>query len=419
MLFRWLFLRVTLLSVLFPGLTGGISSAQNAEQKQSSALIAIRAARYLDVAEGKVISDAVVIIENDKIKSAGTRLEIPGGAKIINLGDATILPGLIDAHTHITYHFDENGMFGVKNDRSAAEMLKYSEENARRTLEAGFTTIRNLGAIWKVDLMLRERIEKGEAIGPRMLVSGEPLTSYDLTGVTKSIERIARIRAFVLARIADGANVIKIFEGVDYRGKPIFSAEEIRAAVDEAAKAGLKVAAHAHEAAAVKAAVEGGAASIEHGTFIDDEAIRLMIRNNVAFIPTLYLPTHYLERKRQFAFDNSTWIFFEEMKASNIVSARRAAQAGVRIVAGSDAVAGLHGNNAKEIVWLTKAGLKPAAAIRSATLDAARLLGLDREIGEIKTGKIADIIAVAGNPLKDATNLERIRFVMKSGVIVK
>jgi imidazolonepropionase-like amidohydrolase len=418
MLNSWLFSRLALLSVLFTGLTD-YNSAQNAEQKQISALTAIRAARLLDVAEGKIISDAVVIVEGDKITAAGSKLPIPANAKTIDLGDATILPGLIDAHTHITYHFDENGQFGVKNDRSAAESLKYAEENARRTLEAGFTTIRNLGAIWKVDLSLRERINRGEAIGPRMLVSGVPLTSYDLQSFMRPAARLEMIRAFVRARIAEGADVIKIFEGVDYRGNPIFSAAEIRAAVEEASLSKLKVAVHVHEAAAVKAAVEGGAASIEHGTFLDAEAIRLMVKNHVALVPTLYLPTHYLERKRQFAFDNSTWIFFEEMKASNIVSARKAAKAGVWIVAGSDAVAGLHGNNAKEIIWLTKANLKPAEAIRSATLEAAKLLGLETQIGEIKAGKFADIIAVSGNPLDDVSNLERVNFVMKAGVVVK
>lgn len=418
MLKGWLFSRLVLLTVLFTGLND-YNSAQNAESTQTPALTAIRAARLLDVSEGKSVNDAVIIVDGDKITAAGSKLPIPANAKTIDLGDATLLPGLIDAHTHITYHFDENGQFGMTNDRSAAETLKYAEENARKTLEAGFTTIRNLGAIWKVDLVLRDRINRGEASGPRMLVSGAPLTSYDLQGFMRPAARLEMIRAFVRARIAEGADVIKIFEGVDFRGKAIFSEEEIRAAVEEAAKANLKVAVHAHEAEAIKVAVKGGCSSIEHGTFIDDEAIRLIIKNHVALVPTLYLPTHYFEHKRQFAFDNSTWIFFEEMKASSIISTRKAAAAGAWIVAGSDAVAGLHGNNAREIIWLTKANLKPAAAIRAATLEAAELLGVDAQIGEIKAGKLADIIAVSGNPLDDISNLERVKFVMKGGDVVK
>lgn len=417
MLYRWLFSRLASLFVLSSGLINNISSFAQ-EHKQTSAPIAIRAARMLDVAEGKIINDAVVIVEGEKIVGVGTSLAIPPRAKTIDLGDQTILPGLIDTHTHITYHFDENGKFGVKNDRSAEETLRYAEENASRTLAAGFTTIRNLGAIWKVDVLLRERIRRGEAAGPRLLVSGEPLTYYSLQGSRKSAERTERIRAFVRARIAEGADVIKIFEGVDRFDQPIFSAAEIRAAVEESAKANLKVAVHAHEAAAVKAAVEGGAHSIEHGSFLDDEAIRLLVKNKTALVPTLYLATHYLERKKQFAFDYSTWIFFEQWRAKGSENARKAAKAGVWIVAGSDAVAGLHGNNSKEIIWLAKAGLKPAEAIRAATLDAAKLLNLETQIGELKTGKIADVIAVSGNPLDDVANLERVNFVMKSGVVI-
>jgi imidazolonepropionase-like amidohydrolase len=406
------------LFVLISGLiNNNFNSAQ--EHKQTPAPIAIRAARLLAVSEGKIITNAVVVVEADKIVAAGTNLAIPAGAKTIDLGDQTILPGLIDTHTHITYHFDENGKFGVKNDRSPEETLRYADENARRTLEAGFTTIRNLGASLKVDVLLRERIKRGETPGPRLLVSGAPLTFYDLQGLRKSEERIERIRAFVRTRVAEGADVIKIFEGVDRFDKPIFSVAEIRAAVEEAAKVNLKVAVHAHEAEAVKAAVTGGAHSIEHGTFLDHEAIRLLVKNKTAFVPTLYLATHYLERKKQFAFDYSTWIFFEQWKAKGLENAGKARKAGVRFVAGSDAVAGLHGNNAQEIIWLTKAGLKPAEAIRAATLDAAKLLDLETQIGEIKTGKIADIIAVSGNPLDDVANLERVSFVMKSGVVFK
>lgn len=418
MLCRWLFSCSGLFFVLFSGLTNNnFTSAR--EEKQTPAPIAIRAARLLDVAAGKIINNAVIVIEADKIVAAGTNLAIPAGTKTIDLGDQTILPGLIDTHTHITYHFDENGKFGVKNDRSPEETLRYAEENARRTLEAGFTTIRNLGASWKVDVLLRERIKRGETVGPRLLVSGAPLTFYDLQGLRKSEERIERIRAFVRTRVAEGADVIKIFEGVDRFDKPIFSVAEIRAAVEEAAKSNLKVAVHAHEAEAVKAAVAGGAHSIEHGTFLDDEAIRLLVKNKTAFVPTLYLATHYLERKRQFAFDYSTWIFFEQWRAKGLDNARKARRAGVWFVAGSDAVAGLHGNNAKEIIWLTKADLKPAEAIRAATLDAARLLDLEPQIGEIKAGKIADIIGISGNPLDDIANLEQVKFVMKSGVVVR
>ena len=393
--------------------------AQKPEKQPAPNRLAIRAARLLDVERGQIITDAVVIVENDRIKAVGSKLAIPPDTKIIELGDQTILPGLIDAHTHITYHFDETGHFGLTEDRTTTITLKYAAENARRTIEAGFTTIRNLGASERVDLRLRDAVNRGEVIGPRMIVSGEPLMADDLSSASTSAERIARIREFVRARIAEGVGVIKIFEGVDERGAPLFSREEIRAAVEEAGRAGLKVAVHAHEAAAIKAAVEGGCASIEHGTYLDDEAIRLMVQHHTALVPTLYLPTHYLEHKSQFAFGNSTWDFFEKLRSHNLDNLRRAKKAGVWIVDGSDAVAGLHGQNARELEWLVKAGLTPLEVIRAATIDTAKLLGLEDQIGEIKEGKFADIIAVPGDPLHDVTSLQHVRFVMKGGRIVK
>jgi imidazolonepropionase-like amidohydrolase len=297
--------------------------------------------------------------------------------------------------------------------------MRYAIENARRTLEAGVTTIRNLGAGAQVDIRLRDAIRRGEVAGPRMVVSGEPLTPDDLDGVEGQARRISYIRQFVRARIAEGVDVIKVFEGVDERGAPLFSREEIRAAVEEAARAGLKVAVHAHEAPAIKAAVEGGCASIEHGTFLDDEAIRLLVKNHVALVPTLYLPTHYIEHRDQFAFGNSTWTFFERLRARNMENLRRAKKAGVLIINGSDAVAGLHGQNELETLWLVKAGLTPAEAIRAATCDAAKLLGLDAQLGDIKEGKLADLIAVPADPLRDITSLERVAFVMQGGKVIK
>jgi imidazolonepropionase-like amidohydrolase len=193
----------------------------------------------------------------------------------------------------------------------------------------------------------------------------------------------------------------------------------VRAAVDIAHQAGRKVAVHAHEAAAVIAAVNGGCDSIEHGTFMNDEAIKVMVKNRVPLVPTIYLPTHYLNHRKQFIFDGSTWTFFEKLKATNQQNFRRAKHAGIRVISGSDAVAGVDGNNAEEIIWLVKAGLSPAEAIKAATVDAADLLGLAGQIGEIKVGAFADLIAVPGDPSKDITELEQVAFVMKSGTVIK
>ena len=410
------FLRHTV-ALLLLLVTVTCAPAQRAERRAASPLIVLRAARLLDVRSGRLIANAVVVIEGERIKAVGEKLAVPTGAQVIDLGDATLLPGLIDAHTHITYHFDATGHFPPQGESGADATMRAAAENARRTLEAGFTTIRNLGDSQGVDLRLRDAINRGEARGPRMLVSGVPLTPNDFFGEDRDA-RLERMRALVRLRVADHADVIKIFEGVDGRGTPLISREEIAAAVGEAARAGLKVAVHAHEAAAVKAAVEGGCASIEHGSFLDDEAIRLLVKHHTALLPTLYLPTHYLEHKSQFGFGASTWAFFEKLRGHNLENLRRARQAGVWVVAGSDAVAGLHGQNAREMLWLAKAGLAPAEAIRAATLDAAHLLGIDDRTGEVAQGKLADIVAVAGNPLADLTSLERPVLVMKAGQIV-
>lgn len=402
-----------LVSLTLPG--GGSQTRQGTTPRR----LALRAGRMLDVRQGRLMENPVVIIEGDKIARVGPNLSIPPGTEIIDLGNATLLPGLIDAHTHITYHFDETGHFGSRGDANAAVTMRYAAENARLTLEAGFTTIRNLAASDLVDINLRDRINRGEITGPRILASSVPLTSDDLEGISSEAARLKTIRDFVRARIEEGADVIKIFEGVDERGTPDFNESEIRAAVEEAASGGRKVAVHAHEAAAIKAAVRGGCASVEHGTFIDDEAIRLMVEHHTVLVPTLYLPTHYLAHRSQFDFGDSTWSFFEKLRARNMESARRAQKAGVTIVNGSDAVAGLHGQNARELEWLVKAGLTPVEAIRAATLDAARLLGMEQQIGEIAAGHFADLIAVTNNPTTDITALQNVIFVMKDGRIAK
>lgn len=383
--------------------------------------LVVRAARMLDARGGRIVKDAVVVIEGDRVAAVGPSAPVAAGAKVIDLGDVTLLPGLIDAHTHITYHFDRTGRFGISWDSGPDVTLEFARENARSTLLAGVTTARDLGGDSRVVTRLRDQINRGETEGPRLLVSGDPLTSAVLRGAEDDRgERVRRVREFVRARVAEGVDVIKIFEGVDETGAPVFSTQEINAAVEEAARAGLRVAVHAHEAAAVKAAVRGGCASVEHGSFLDDEAVRELAKRHTALVPTLYLPTHYLEHRERFvAFDPFTWSFFGRLQADNLSNAARARKGGVWMVSGSDAVAGLHGHNPREIVWLVKAGLTPAEALRAATVDAASLLGLEGQVGVIKPGAYADLVAVPGDPTKDITTVERVVFVMKSGKVVK
>lgn len=380
----------------------------------------IRAARML-TPRGEVITNALVHVSGERIEAAGADLRVPAGVKVIDLGDVTLLPGLIDAHTHITYHFDRTGRFGISWDSGPDETLAYAKENARAALLAGVTTARDLGGNSRVVTRLRDQINRGETEGPRLLVSGDPLTSNVLRGAGEDRgERVRRIREFVRARVAEGVDVIKIFEGLDETGAPVFNAQEIGAAVEEARRAGLRVAVHAHEAAAVKAAVRGGCASVEHGSFLDDEAVRELAKRRIALVPTLYLPTHYLEHRERFvAFDPATWSFFERLRADNLANAARAKKGGVWLVSGSDAVAGLHGHNPRELIWLVKAGLTPTEALRAATSDAAALLGLEGRVGAIQPNAFADLIAVPGDPTKDINAVEHVLFVMKGGRVVR
>lgn len=384
-----------------------------------SSIDILHCGRLLDVRSGQVTRNADIVTQDSKIAAVGTALPIPAGARVVDLSRATVLPGLIDAHTHITYHFDAAGHFGSSRIELPGTTLRYAEENARKTLEAGYTTIRNLGAGELVDIKLRDAVNKGEAAGPRLLVSGSPLTPESIPPLASRDARLEAIREYVRIRQRQGVDIVKIFEGVDDRDTPLFSEAEIRAAVDEAAPSGMRVAVHAHEASAIKAAVLGGCTSIEHGSFGDDECWRLMRAHHTVLVPTLFLPTYYLEHKSQFDFDEGTWDFFRRLQSHNIANARSAHEAGVEIVAGSDAVAGVPGRNARELEWLVKAGLTPAQAIRAATCDAASLLGWPGKVGEIKTGAYADIIAVQGDPLRDVTVLQHVGFVMKGGQIAR
>jgi len=394
------------------------SSGQVSVQAQERPLIkqlAIRC-KLFDGKSPVTLSDAVILIEGDRITAAGRGLKIPAGAEVIDLSRATVLPGLIDTHTHLTYHYDTE-----QNERPAVTGM-YAGENAKSTLEAGFTTVRNLGAGDGIDFDLRHAIEKHAIPGPRIQASGAPLTRSRPPDSNADIAaRIGTIREFIRKQISAGADVIKVFvtPGAGGGDLLLYSEEEIRAIVDQASKAHLRVAAHAHATAGIKAAVRAGVASIEHGSKLDDEAIKLMIEHHTALVPTLYLPNHYLAHKDRFNFNDARWQALDQLKNLMAGNFRKALAAGVWIVMGSDAVAGLHGENAKELEWMVKAGMTPAQAIRAATADAAQLMGWQDRVGTIEAGKLADLIAVEGDPLKDITELQRVKFVMKAGVVVK
>jgi imidazolonepropionase-like amidohydrolase len=391
---------------------------------------AVRAHAMLDVESGKLVPNPVVLIEGNRIQAVGSGLAIPAGAGVIDLGGATLLPGLIDAHTHLTttYRFLIYG--GPMNDAVTAHV------HARRTLEAGFTTVRDLWSKDFIDVALRDAIARGEVVGPRMQVATLAIGSTgghneDEEGLSPTIsvggfsgiaDGVDGVRKLTRFEIKYGADVIKIMategggEGDNLVNETEFTLEEMQAIVEEAHRYGKKVAAHAHGADGIKTATRAGVDSIEHGTFLDDEGARLMKERGTWLVPTMAvevpdekeLSEHPERRQRSELF----W------RASRD-GVRRALAAGLKIGMGSDSSVLPHGENAKEITTLAANGMTPLQAIRAATVSNAELLGWQDRIGTIAPGKLADLVAVRGNPLADVTELERVVFVMKDGVVYK
>jgi imidazolonepropionase-like amidohydrolase len=410
--------------------------AQQGVAQQSSKSIVIRAGRVLDVKTGKMLADQTIVIEDGKIVSAGPSSESkpPANAMLIDLSNATVLPGLIDAHTHLTM----DPTFGYERlGLSIPRETLIGAKNARVTLQAGFTTVRNVGAAGYSDVALRDAINAGDVPGPRMLVSGPPLTitgghadnnllpfEYHATsdGVADGVDGV---RHMVRQNIKYGADLIKFMAsgGVLSKGDnpqaSQYTLEEMKAIVAEAHRLGRKVAAHAHGAQAILWASEAGVDSIEHGSYIDDAAIAEMKKNGTYLVPTLYLGDWFLENAEIIHLPD-----FLQAKAKAVIPAARknVAQAfasGVKVAFGTDAAVYPHGLNAHEFAVMVKLGLTPLQAIQAATVNAADLLGWSGKVGSLDAGAWGDIVAVDGDPLKDVTTLERVKFVMKGGEVVR
>lgn len=400
--------------------------------------VLIKAGRLVDVRSGRVLTDQAILIEGDRIKEVGPTRSVsshaPATARVIDLSGSTVLPGLIDCHTHLTFDPSHNGYaaLGISVPREAL----YGARNAKVTLEAGFTTVRNVGASGYSDVALRDAIDAGDVPGPRMNTAGPGI---GVTGGHFDNSLLAPEFHFTAEGIADGvpAAIAKVREEVKYGADVIkisatggvlskgdspeatqFSDEEIRAIVIEAHRLGRKVAAHAHGAAGIKQAVLAGVDSIEHGSFIDDEAIRLMKEKGAYLVPTLYLADWFIENYQRLRVPE----FMVEKARVVMPAARqniaRAFKAGVKVAFGTDAAVYPHGLNAHEFAAMVKLGMTPIQSIQAATVNAADLLGWSDRIGSIEAGRFADIIAVSGDPLVDVSALEHISFVMKGGQVV-
>ncbi len=392
--------------------------------------IVLRAARMFDGTSDSVIQHGAVVVQGNRIVAAGASVAIPADAQVIDLGDVTLLPGLIDAHVHLTEQSGENYYLNYFQDlmRQPAEQALLATTFARKTIDAGFTTVRNVGASDYIDVGLRNAINNGWIVGPRMLVAVHAISATgghgdgDPIPPSKGIPSLGPIdgvcngpsecRAAVRYQIKYGADVIKFMPsgGVlslsDPVDAPELSQEEMNAIVEEAHHWGRKVAAHCHGDAAAKMAVMAGVDSIEHGSFIKPDTLELMREKGVYLVPTLMAGPPPIAAKAKSA-----------MAARDIMF-RAAIKTGVKIAFGTDAAVYPHGLNGHEFVLLTGLGMPPAATLHSATTVAAALLGVD-DRATLTTGKLADIIAVPGNPLDDIKVMERVAFVMKDGVVVK
>lgn len=379
--------------------------------------VSLRAERLLD-GSGRVLENQVLMVEGEKV------LGVSGGAKAegdydydYDLRGMTVLPGLIDTHVHLSWHFDPDGRLHQDHPEETGEdSVLYAMENAYRTLMGGFTTVQSLGA--PVDKPLRDAIARGILPGPRILTS--------LGAITERTGGADEIREFVRARAKQGADVIKIFASASIRdgGAPTLSQEQLDAACGEAKKLGLRAVVHAHGPESARRSVLAGCTSIEHGALLDPETLSLMADQGVYFDPNTHLifENYFANKAHYLGIGNYTEEGFRQMEKA-VPSVLNVFQTGLTIpklkmIFGTDAVAGAHGRNVEELIYrVEKGGQDPHQAIVSATALAAESLGLQNTVGKLSPGMAADIVAVEGNPLTDITALRRVRFVMKGGKV--
>ena len=408
------------------------SPQPGAAQSAESTPTVIRAARMLDVVSGTLVNDPVVVVEGRTITAVNPS-RLPTGAEMIDLGDVTLLPGLIDLHTHLAYDIGGDWVTRPVTE-TAADVAFRAARNARTTLLAGFTTVRDVGSSGFVDVALGKAVEAGFVPGSRVIASGYALGitggHCDATGFAPGVLEMGpeqgiadgpdEVVKAVRYQIKHGAKNIKIcatagvlsFE--ESVGAQQFSEEEMRVIVEEAARHGMGVAAHAHGTVGINAAVRAGVASIEHGSLLDGESVRLMKEHGTFLVPTTYLVDAIdLEALPPAIREKAEYVLPRARE-----NLRMAIREGVKIGFGTDAAVYPHGDNAREFAVLVGLGMSPLEALRSATIRATELLKVS-DRGVIEAGRLADIIAVPGNPLEDVSVTERVAFVMMGGKVFK
>ena len=383
---------------------------------------------------GSPIRDAVVVIEGDRIRTVGQGDEtVPPGALVIDLRPLVGLPGLIDVHTHMSLYWDHapgTTPWSRLSSFSTPVLVFLAQENAKRTLEAGVTTVRDLGAGNYADIALRDLINRNAIVGPRMFVAGPGLHITDSPtrlGITRAdpgqADGVAGVVAAARQQLANGVDWIKMFGSTgsdqDVTGFQTFTIEEMRAGVAVAHQAGKRIAIHSYGPNGARDAVAAGADSVEHATDMDNATIAAMARGHVYYVPTVDHNRYYVDHRQEFGYGDQVVQRLNDYRQRNLATLRNAVQAGVPIAMGSDAVFTGFGENARELEAFIQAGMSTEAALRCATVNGAELLGLENEIGAIAPGFYADLIAVDGNPLDEISAVSRrTSWVMKGGVVV-
>jgi imidazolonepropionase-like amidohydrolase len=404
----------------------------DADAAAAAEVIAIRLGQLVNP-PAEVVRDAVVVVEGDRIAKVGSGdAAVPAGARVIDLRPLTGIPGMIDAHTHMSFYWDRKPgtrPWAQLGTLSPAVTTYLAQENARKTLETGVTTVRDLGSWQYVDLAMRDLINRGAMVGPRMFVAGyglfitntaskpgRALEPGEANGVAE-VQRVAR------EQIGAGVDWIKMYGSTgsdqDVTGFQTFSYEEMKAAADVAHRAGKRIAIHSYGPDGARDAVRAGADSVEHATDMDDATIAEMARRGTVYVPTVDHNRYYVDHRDEYGYDQAVADRLNDYIRRNLVTLKRAVRARVSIAMGSDAVFTGFGENTRELDWFVRAGMTPGQALATATSNGAALLGMRRDLGSVAPGRFADIVAVEGDPLRDVGAVIRgVRWVMKGGAVV-
>lgn len=393
---------------------------------------ALRFGKVID-GQGRVLANAVILVKADRIVAVGPEKEvvIPATAEILDLRAYTAIPGLIDAHTHLTFYWDKtpgSNPWQQLGTLGPAVTVFLAQENARKALETGVTTVRDLGSSDNMDLAMRELINRGAMHGPRMFVAGNGLhissTPFKVGAVPDpgQCDGVAEVQRVARQQLAAGADWIKMYGSTgsdkDVTGFQTFGYEEMKAAADVAHHAGKRIAIHSYGPDGARDAVRAGTNTVEHAIDLDKATLAQMARQGTIYVPTVEHNRYYIAHRAEYGYDSTVVAGLNQYVAKNFETLKRAVKAHVKIAMGSDAVFTGFGENTRELAWFVKAGMSPAQALQAATTTGAEMLGLEKSLGALAPGFYADIVAVEGDPLRDIqVVIEHVKWVMKAGQV--